>query len=632
MKTYCFRCGAEIPNKIKRQITKHGEIKGRCPSCKRTAVFVKKEIQISEEPKTPSCNVERIIQEEQDLLEEFNRNPLPNILGVLLEQHVGTEKEQKTALTGLLYMLRVIALKDRSGILKITGKSSAGKSHLLKTILELFPREWIKEIGDASGKALRYVEWKEERILVIKEASGGESSTETLKLMDSGDGGFTFLVTRGSVSDGFYAEEIKVPVKFVVTTSAKDIFDNELDNRMFGVSIDETDEQTFLILLHRCKEFAGHLPEPYYGIAKKFISELQEYDEIRVPYSYEFLNIVNRNIRARRDIDKILSLVQTSAFINQKNRPQMTQDGKRVLFSTPEDAYNIFNLAFGSFEETTTGFTSRMEQIYNVIPEGSSLTYRDIMKASKIGHKMQLIRELNKMEDLGLIDIDTSSNKHLVTRTDDIQRMKKDFDGHKKNFLVYTLLDLVLHQCDSPVSLSWVDISDEINRNKNRNRPSQETDVLQENRNKNRNKTVTKPREFYKNEDLEKYFGDGKNVEIVTPCYGLVTVCVTVSQQGKNGLKTAKCNTVTKSIGTNEKGTSIEITIDDNSHSSCDGVTVPSLNEKVQDCVQIIKQNEHSNYDLILEKYGQEFIDIGIERGVFYEALLGKKLEYLGGK
>ena len=151
---------------------------------------------------------------------------MPYILGVTLQVHIGTEQEQKTALTALLYMLRIMALKDRSGILKITGKSSAGKSHLLKTLLQLFPKEWIKEIGDATGKAIRYYEWKQERILVIKEAAGSESSTETLKLMDGGDGGFKFLVTRGSVQEGFRTEEVTIPVKFVITTSAKDIFDN----------------------------------------------------------------------------------------------------------------------------------------------------------------------------------------------------------------------------------------------------------------------------------------------------------------------------------------------------------------------------------------------------------------------
>ncbi len=39
-KLYCFRCGAKVPEKIKRETDKYGNVKGRCPSCKRTAVFV----------------------------------------------------------------------------------------------------------------------------------------------------------------------------------------------------------------------------------------------------------------------------------------------------------------------------------------------------------------------------------------------------------------------------------------------------------------------------------------------------------------------------------------------------------------------------------------------------------------
>ncbi len=39
-KWYCFRCGAEISPNIKRRKDKYGDIKGRCPFCKRTAVFV----------------------------------------------------------------------------------------------------------------------------------------------------------------------------------------------------------------------------------------------------------------------------------------------------------------------------------------------------------------------------------------------------------------------------------------------------------------------------------------------------------------------------------------------------------------------------------------------------------------
>ncbi len=56
------------------------------------------------------------------------------------------------------------------------------------------------------------------------------------------------------------------------------------------------------------------------------------------------------------------------------------------------------------------------------------------------------------------------------------------------------------------------------------------------------------------------------------------------------------------------------------------------LNEKITDSIQIIKQHPDDNYELILEKYGQPFIDECLERNIFFEELLGKKLVFIGGK
>ncbi|MEF8848857.1 MAG: hypothetical protein V5A68_06960 [Candidatus Thermoplasmatota archaeon] len=585
-------------------------------------------------------NPKKIIEEENKKIEEFSKNPLANILNLLIQDHAGTEKEQKTALTGLLYVLRIMALKDRSGILKVTGKSSAGKTHLVKTLLQLFPQHWIKEIGDASEKAIRYIDWKEERILYIKEGAGSENNTETLKLMDSGDGGFKFLVTKGTVKDGFYTEEITIPVKFIITTSAKDIFDNELDNRMFGISIDESEEQTFNVLLHRCKHFAGHLPVTNYNVAKSFISNLKTFDKIVVPYSYEFLNIINKNIRARRDIDKLISLCQTSAFINQHNRPTVEKNGVAKLFTTPEDAYNVFTLSFSSFEETTTGFTSRMEELYNLITKDNDVTYRYLIKNSSLKYKQQVKREVEKLDDLGLIEINTDSNKHTISRLDDIKKMKKDFDDHKNNFLVYTLVDLAVNECEDRFSLKWYDINEEINRNKNRNKPSQKNDLNHKNRNKNRNKSVTKIKDFYKKEELENIFQNTNKLKASHPCYGHVTVFVTPIQQEKMGVKKAKCNIVTRGEHNDQKNDIFNLEINGNMYGSRYDVTPQknkqkvSQNDRFKHIFDKIKENKDSGYkindDFLFNNFKKEDIEYLIKTNTLVKQGNGEYV--IGGK
>ncbi len=274
-----------------------------------------------------------------------------------------------------------------------------------------------------------------------------------------------------------------------------------------------------------------------------------------------------------------MSLCQTSAFINQNNRPTVTKNNKKILFATPEDAYNVFTLSFSSFEETTSGFTSRMEEIYNLIPQDHDITYRYLQKNSSLRYKQQIKREVEKLEDLGLVDINTESNKHTIARLDDIKKMKKDFDDHKNNFLVYTLVDLAINDCKDCFSLKWFDINEEINRNKNRNKLKQDNDPLHKNRNKNRNKTVTKLKDFYKKEDLENIFNDLYIIKVKHPCYGLVTVNVTPIQQEKIGSKKAKCNIVTRGEHNDQNINFLNLEINDSVYGSRYDVT-PQKNEQ----------------------------------------------------
>lgn len=579
----------------------------------------------ADEQKKP---IKEILENEKQLLEDLSENPLTNILLTIIKKHTGTEKELKSALTGFLYILRVISKKDGSGLLKVIGSSSAGKTNLVKTLLSCFSDEWIKEVGDLSANAIKYIQWKNEKILYIKEASGTEKSTEQLKLMDSGDGGFIACVTRGSPSEGFWTEEIEIPVKFIITTRAEGIFDPQLENRMFALSIDESEEQTFNVLLHRCKDFAGHIKEEDYGIIKKFISQLKPFDEIRVPYSYEFLNILEqKKIRVRRDIDKILSLCQTSAFINQKNRPISEINGKNILFATPEDAYNVFVLSFPSFQETISGLSDKLQRVYDAIDVDGD-TYRDIAK--KIGtYKMQVKRDVESLDNMGLVNIDTSSNTHKIFRLEPLDQMKKDFENYKLNLLAYSGLELsyYLKKCDIP--LEWYDINTIVKRNTNRYKLLQNNNPFLKNCNNNRNKSVTKKAKFYEKDEILQYFGDKKEVVISHFCYGFVTLFVTLSSP-YDFVSFKYCNIVTN----RDKKADVELNV---SMPSCYDVSLDFFNQqndvkKLYDFVKLDNDNCFNWDDDLnnfikteLEKQDPEFwINKNIEIGVLEEPNLGK--------
>lgn len=58
----------------------------------------------------------------------------------------------------------------------------------------------------------------------------------------------------------------------------------------------------------------------------------------------------------------------------------------------------------------------------------------------------------------------------------------------------------------------------------------------------------------------------------------------------------------------------------------------PVLYDKIKDVKKLINDNPDNNYELILDKFGQDFIDKGIEQNLFFEASCGKKLEWNEGK
>jgi len=439
--------------------------------------------------------------------------------------------------------------------------------------------------------------------------------------MDSGDGGFIACVTRGTPSEGFWTEEVKIPVKFIITTRAEGIFDPQLENRMFSLSIDESPEQTFNVLLHRCREYAGHLEDADFGIVQKYISTLNEFDRIIVPYSYEFLNILDQHqIRVRRDIDKILSLCQTSAFVNQHNRPRVEKDGEKILFCTPEDAYNVFVLSFPSFLETVTGLSNRLQRIYDVLNENKGKTYRDIAK--EIGsYKMKVIRDIESLDNMGLVEIDTSSNTHKVKKIGEIEQLEKEFHNYKLKFLIYTGLEISHYMGEVTLPLKWKDIDYNIKCNIDRNKPKQKNSSYPENRNKNRNKSVTNEGIFYEKDELLKLFGNKNKIIVFHPCYGFVTLFVTLFSPYEN-VSFKYCNNVTNHHVT------ADVTLDFDVP-ECYDVTLPKkskvdengcLDDKIKALKEFILREKKALrkvwYDSLVSCFSESFISRCIEAGL----------------
>ena len=128
----------------------------------------------------------------------------------------------------------------------IQASSSAGKTSLMDAILSLMPGEEVQRFSGMTGRSLFYLDSPQiqHKILAIAEDEGLSEAAYALKLLQSegelrhatvcrDEGGN--LVTRQHHVEG--------PVQIFLTTTAMDI-DEELINRCFVLSVDETDDQT----------------------------------------------------------------------------------------------------------------------------------------------------------------------------------------------------------------------------------------------------------------------------------------------------------------------------------------------------------------------------------------------------
>lgn len=267
-------------------------------------------------------------------------NPLEMILDELQREHVGDRPGM-----AVVFLSLISSLTKEPVSVVVEGESSGGKTHMVKTILKCFPKEWINEIGRMTEQVLSRRKYHEDlKVLYFAEVTGaGEGAIEQMKLLSSDDGGFKFeYVVAGNTRGEFHTKEKEIPAKMILSTYARSLqqMDNELATRCFSVGIDVSREQTLRVV--KQKELDASMlsrDKARYDHVKGFITGLvDEYDDILVPMFGLYEHMDCGHTRTRRDYSKLLSIMRASALLNHRNRPTKMIEDKLVLFCTVEDA------------------------------------------------------------------------------------------------------------------------------------------------------------------------------------------------------------------------------------------------------------------------------------------------------
>jgi hypothetical protein len=288
---------------------------------------------------TPEMNAEDIKRVRDELRPQVQ--PLlddPNILNTMATAvdklgAAGVEAESK-----VLYLTGVSSLALRPLSIDAHGPSATGKSYLVSVILSLFPSEARYEFTSASAKVFFYDEEDalRHKIVYAGEASafyasskdGDDSSSQAAALIRQlqSDGRVTHRVTVQNADGEHVAKTItrEGPIALIVTSTQE--LHTENATRNLRVHLNETAEQTRKIIDKRMEMRMD--PDAAEAVDLERWHALYVYLSYGpracvVPYAGALGRLIDaRNTRLRRDVDALVTAIETHALLNQARREQ----------------------------------------------------------------------------------------------------------------------------------------------------------------------------------------------------------------------------------------------------------------------------------------------------------------------
>ena len=270
----------------------------------------------------------------------------PRLLERVLEDFekcgvVGEETNKKIG-----YLAAVSRLLEKPLAIVVQSASSAGKSSLMEAVLDFVPEEQRENYTAMTGQALFYMGQKnlKHKILAISEQQGADRASYPLKLLQS-EGVLKIASTGKDPVSGklvTHDYEVEGPVMLFLTTTAQDV-DEELMNRAIALTVNEDREQTRAI--HRrqreARTIQGHL------LRRKRVKLISLHRNaqrllrpITVVNNHDVGEFPDHMMRARRDHNKLLTLIEAIALLHQHQREIKTfaDDGETLEYIEATEA------------------------------------------------------------------------------------------------------------------------------------------------------------------------------------------------------------------------------------------------------------------------------------------------------
>lgn len=323
-----------------------------------------------------------------------HKNVLNGLSSEFSQKVVGEQHNIETALCALIS--KDLPKDYRFSIMTIN-KSSTGKSYFWKHLLAPFVDDVIDLTCGTDAFFKRSLGMVDGKIIKIEQL---ESKDDKGRLAF---GVLKHLMSEGKINAGLVDTDehgrkkpitlnvIGIPI--IITTATSNDIDSETENRFLIMELDEGETQTQLIINHILKSFStGHKNQEWYNTVenlKEFFKTLKQHahhiDSILIPFSVKIDPLLPKNVEMRRDIDKIMSITATIAFLNHKNRDKFkclkpehmitsryadTEEvHKAIIIARPEDFVQAVEIASDSISRTLSRTSLKTREIYQKLKE-----------------------------------------------------------------------------------------------------------------------------------------------------------------------------------------------------------------------------------------------------------------------
>jgi len=334
----------------------------------------------------------------------------------------------------------------------VSSSSSAGKSNLINSILEIFSKDVIDHTDFSTSFFMRSNPNLNGKILKLEQMEKTNDrhqvSLGILKHQLS-EGKMKIGLSERDKDGKWQATDHEVNgIPVYISTTTNQQIDLETMNRAWLLQLDESINQSELIKKHTLSEYS----KPKFfdswndNVIKNriLVEHYEKYsrtiDNIYLPYSNEINPVIPSNtVEFRRDLKKILNLTATIAFIHYQNRIHIRDNkGKNIIkdqFGNTEKTYSYsiisdiadFNEALiigqQAIKQTMNKVNESTLDVLQVVKERNNLNDNEGIKLSEVAKELHLSEsrtreKLNQGREAGLILAKKDGHAYLYFPSD----------------------------------------------------------------------------------------------------------------------------------------------------------------------------------------------------------------------